>query len=64
MCGQIISSDRRDHTYCKHLKLRNLEDLEDLRTEANNRDKWTQLTERILKGAYAEVAVVTSAKEQ
>lgn len=52
-----------DHTYCKHLKLRNAQDLEDLRNEAQDRNKWILLTKRILKAAQAEVAVVTSAEE-
>ena len=46
-----------DHTYCKHKKRRNAQDLEE------DRNNWITLTERTLKAAQVKVTVVTSAKE-
>ena len=60
--NRLQKQEMGDHTYCRQLKLRNNQDLEELRELAQNRDNWIQLTQKILKAAEAEVAIVTSAE--
>ena len=60
--NRLHAQEMGDHTYCRHLKLRNTNDLEELRAVAHERDTWRLLTEKILKAAEAEVAIVTSAE--
>ena len=52
-----------DHTYCKHLKLRNAHDLEELREEYQDCSDWIIWTEIIFKAAQEKVSTVTSTKE-
>ena len=56
-------SQPTDHTYATHLRLRSTKDLELLRTTAQDRKKWFQLTERIVKAGQADTTVAVSAKD-
>ena len=52
-----------DHTYSKRTvpKLRSLQDLEELRNIAQNRNEWKDLTRKIITARQAEEAIVSSA---
>ena len=52
-----------EHNYVKRLKLTNIEELGHLRTIAEDRDEWYNLTQSILKAARAESTVAGSATE-
>lgn len=60
---KLYLHSQRDHTYCRHLQLRNSEDLENLRTIAQDRETWHELCEEVMKAGQAEMTVVISAKD-
>ena len=52
--AQKVTHIQREHNYCKIMKLNNQDDLEDLRTTAQDRDEWKSLTIQIRKAGEAE----------
>ena len=60
---RLYTATFQDHSYCRKLKLRTLEDLEHLRTIAQDRNTWDNLTKRVLKAGQAEAAVAATAQD-
>ena len=61
--NRLYSATFPDHTYCRKLKLRTLEDFEHPRTPAQDRNTLDDLIKTVLKAGQAEAAVVDSAQE-
>ena len=50
---KLQKHENHDHTYCSTLSLQNQQDLEKLRTTAQNRAEWRNLINKVVQAAEA-----------